>query len=87
MQESFTTDKTVKAALVLDARSETAVATALVLKAPAENSGLVAVAWSREKAEEARIDELYWADTRVMLADELTKGSIDRSNLQAVSVK
>ena len=41
MQESFTTDKTVKVALV-DARSETAAA-------------LVAVAWLREKAEEARI--------------------------------
>ena len=83
MQESFTTDKTVKVALVLDARSVTAAATAPVLKAPAENSALVAVAWLREKLKRRELDELYWADTRVMLADGLTKGSIDRSNLQA----
>ena len=76
-----TAEMKVKLALVVDARSVTASIIAPTLKAPAECSTLVAVAWLRQKLQSGELDALYWSDTRVMIADGLTKGSINRKEL------
>lgn len=67
--------------LVIDARSVASAVTAPVLRAPAECSTLVGVAWLREKLKKTEVDNLYWADTRIMIADGLTKGAVGRSTL------
>ena len=68
-------------ALVVDAKSVTAAAIAPVLKAPAENSALVSVAWLREQLRRKILSSLFWSDTRIMIADGLTKGAIPRQAL------
>ena len=73
-----------KMALIVDARSVTLAITAPVLKAPAENSALVSVAWLRNHLRNRVLDFLLWADTRVMISDGLTKGSINREGIHAV---
>ena len=74
----------VQLALVVDARSVTSSITAPTLKAPAECSTLVAIAWLRQKLQSGELDALYWSDTRIMIADGLTKGSINRRELHQV---
>ena len=73
-----------KLALIVDARSVTLAITAPVLKAPAENSALVSVAWLRDHLRNRVLDFLLWADTRVMISDGLTKGSINRESIHEV---
>ena len=59
----------------------TAAVAAPVLKVPAEAPLMVHVRWVREHLARGTLNELWWVDTRSMLADALTKGSIDRSAL------
>ena len=70
---------------VLDAESVTAAVTAPVLKIPAEPSLLVHVRWVRQLVQAGVLKGLWWTDTRSMLADGLTKGSVDRSALESVA--
>ena len=70
---------------VLDAKSVTSAITAPFLKVPAEPSLLVHVRWVRALLQGKVLDGLWWADTRSMLADGLTKGSVDRSALETVA--
>lgn len=63
---------------VVDAKSVTAAITAPFLKIPAEPSLLVHVRWVRDLLLKKVLQGLWWTDTRSMLADGLTKGSIDR---------
>lgn len=69
---------------VLDAKSVTAAVTAPILKTPAEPALLVHVRWVRHLLQSKVLQGLHWTDTRSMIADGLTKGSIDRSALEAV---
>ena len=66
---------------ILDAKSVTAAVAAPVLKTPAEAPLMVHIRWLREHLSRRTFSELWWTDTRSMLADALTKGSIDRSAL------
>ena len=70
--------------LVVDAKSVTAAAISPILRAPAESSALVAVAWLRERMQRKDLTHLYWCDTRCMAADGLTKGSIRRDAIQSI---
>ena len=56
-------------------------------KVPAECSLLSSVQCIRELVDEQRLKMLYWIDTRDMLPDGLTKGSVDRSALLTVISK
>ena len=40
---------------------------------PTECSTMVAVAWLRENMKKIEVDNLCWADTKIMIADGLTK--------------
>lgn len=71
-------------ALAIDAKSVTAATISPVLRAPAENSALVSVAWLREQLKREALNALFWSDTRTMSADGLTKGSIHRQGLHDV---
>lgn len=71
-------------ALAIDAKSVTAAAISPVLRAPAENSALVSVAWLREQLKRKALNALFWSDTRTMAADGLTKGSINRQGLHEI---
>ena len=51
---------------------------------PAECSLLSSIQSIREPTDEGRLRKLYWIDTRDMLPDGLTKGSIDREALLSV---
>ena len=70
-----------KLILVVDAKSVTAAVTSPTLKAPAECSTLVAIAWVRQKLHKGELSALFWSDTRAMIADGLTKGSINRKEI------
>ena len=54
------------------------------LKLPAEKSTYYHLAFLREKLVCGLISSYNWTDTRDMVADGLTKGSVDRSALSAV---
>ena len=54
------------------------------LKLPAEKSTFYHLAFLREKLESGLIHAYNWVDTRDMVADGLTKGSIDRGALSAI---
>ena len=54
------------------------------LKLPAEKSTFYHLAFLREKLESGLIHSYNWVDTRDMVADGLTKGSIDRGALSAI---
>ena len=84
LQQNDPNKMNTKMALIVDARSVTLAITAPVLKAPAENSALVSVAWLRNHLRNRVLDFLLWADTRVMISDGLTKGSINRESIHAV---
>ena len=50
-------------------------------KVPAESSLLSSVQAVREALVEKRLRTLYWVDTRDMVSDGLTKGSVDRAEI------
>ena len=54
------------------------------LKIPAGNSLLLHVQYIRELLDTHVLDALLWLDTRDMMADGLTKGSVEREALHAV---
>ena len=84
MQQNDPSNMKTKLALIVDARSVTLAITAPVSKEPAENSALVSVAWLRNHLRNKVLDFLLWADTRVMISDGLTEGSINRESIHAV---
>ena len=71
-------------ALAVDARSVTAAVIAVHTKVPAEPSLLLHVRWLKQLLERRRLSELYWTDTRSMVSDALTKGSVTRELIAAV---
>jgi len=73
----------VKLVLYVDAMSVYAAVTATNIKAPAEKSLLSHVQFLREMLEHKLLAALVWLDTRDMLADGLTKGTVERDVLQA----
>ena len=66
---------------ILDAMSVSSAIVAPCLKAPAESSLLVHLRWFRQQVQRD-ILKLIWCDTRSMVADGLTKGSVGRELLQ-----
>jgi len=74
----------VKLALYVDAMSVFAAVTATFLKIPAEKSLLSHVQYIRELLDTHVLDALLWLDTRDMIADGLTKGSVEREAIHAV---
>ena len=68
----------VPGALYLDALSVYASITATFVKTPADNGVLIHCLYLRELLDNNVIWALIWQDTRDMLADGLTKGSVDR---------
>jgi hypothetical protein len=72
---------TVYITLTTDAESVYKSLTSRDLKTPAEKTLLGHVCWLRELLLKKNIRELQWCDTRDMLADGHTKGSIDRAML------
>ena len=71
----------VPAALYLDALSVYAAVTATFVKIPADNGVHVHCLYLRELLDNNVLFALIWQDTRDMLADGLTKGSVDRKAL------
>ena len=71
-------------ALSVDARSVTAAVIAANTKIPAEPSLLLHVNWLRQLLVRKRLAALFWTDTRSMVSDGMTKGSVDRGLIQAV---
>ena len=67
--------------LMIDALSVFAAITATYIKHPAEKSLLSHIQFIREMLDSGVLDALLWIDTRDMLADGLTKGTIDRADL------
>ena len=70
--------------LYLDAMSVYAAVTATFVKTPAEQGTLVHVQFLRELLDRNVLHAIAWVDTRDMLSDGLTKGSIDRKALHDV---
>ena len=62
----------------IDARRLFSAVEAKETKVPSECSLLSSIQCVRELIDEKRLRRLYWIDTRDMLPDGLTKGSIDR---------
>ena len=69
--------------VVIDADSVYTSVTALQVKAPAEKSLLVQLQWLRELLDRRVVHTLAWCDTRDMISDALTKGSVDRARVHA----
>ena len=59
-----------------------AAATASHVKIPAEKSLLSHLQYCRELVDRGILAFLAWSDTRDMLADALTKGSVDRERIE-----
>ena len=74
----------VKTVLVIDALSVLSAVTAVTPKIPTEKGLMVLLRWLREQLETGRCYAIVWVDTRDMLADALTKGSVDRAALHQV---
>ena len=73
-----------KLALYVDAMSVFAAVTATFLKIPAEKSLLSHVQYIRELLDTHVLEALLWIATRDMIADGLTKGSVDREAIDSV---
>ena len=69
--------------LCVDAMSVLAAMTAEAVKASAEKSLLGHLLWLRELADRGILTGAAWVDTRDMLSDGLTKGSVERSLIDA----
>ena len=67
--------------LYIDALSVYAAVTATFIKVPAEKSLLSHVQYVRERLDRRVLQYLFWLDTRDMIADGLTKGTVDRGQL------
>ena len=68
--------------LLIDAKSVFESLKAVVFKAPSENSLAGHVLWLREMLEKKLLQFVTWTDTRDMLADGLTTGSVSREALE-----
>ena len=68
--------------LYVDAKSVYAAISATFVKTPAEKSLLTHVQFLREALERGMISVLLWVDTRDMISDGLTKGTVGRELLQ-----
>ena len=73
--------------LCVDAKSVYSAIEAKDTKVPSESSLLSSVQCGRELLDNKRLRALHWIDTRDMIADGLTKGSIDRKALHMVIEK
>jgi hypothetical protein len=71
----------VKLVLIIDAMSVYAAVSSSNVKTPAEQSLLVHIKWLRACLDAGLLYAMVWSDTRSMLADGMTKGAIDRSDL------
>ena len=80
-----TTALAVEIELSLDSMGVVTAVTAPRPKPPAEHSLLPHVLWLRDLLCSGQLKALSWEDTRDMVADGLTKGSIDRAALQAAA--
>ena len=69
--------------VVVDADSVYTSLTAQQVKAPAEKSLLIQLQWLRELLERRVLHTVAWCDTRDMISDALTKGSVDRARIHA----
>ena len=67
--------------LMIDAKSVYMSTKATTFKPPTEHSLSGHVLWLREMNEKSLIKNIYWVDTRDMIADGLTKGNIPRDLL------
>ena len=70
-----------KVILTTDAESVFKSITSRDLKTPAEKTLLGHIAWIRELLQLKLLESIQWCDTRDMVADGHTKGSIDREML------
>jgi hypothetical protein len=70
-----------KVVLTIDAESVYKSLTSRDLKTPAERTLLGHICFIRELLQLGLIDSIQWCDTRDMVADGHTKGSIDRQLL------
>ena len=68
----------------IDARAVYDGVTAVQPRTPAEKPLFLHALAVREHLESGHLNRLWWFDTRAMLADGLTKGSVDREALVAV---
>ena len=71
-------------ALVIDAKPVSAAVIAPNVKVPAEPSLLLHVCWLRQLIQDGRLEALFWSDTRAMVADGMTKGSVTRELVTTV---
>ena len=74
---------TMPAHLIIDAKSVQDAVTAAHVKPPAEKPLLLQVQWLREQLDRQVLTTIIWLDTRDMLADGMTKGSVDRKQIRA----
>lgn len=74
-----------KHTLCVDSMGMLTAVTASRPKPPAENSLYPHVLWLRELLTSKLLHSMMWEDTRDMVADALTKGSISRDALQSVA--
>ena len=70
-----------KIVFVVDSMSVFAAVTAVQIKVPAESSLLSHIQFLRELLDNNVVEALAWTDTRDMVADGLTKSSVDRTAL------
>ena len=73
----------VRLSLYVDAMSVYAAVTATFIKIPAEKSLLSHIQYIRGLLDTKVLEALVWLDTRDVVADGLTKGSVDRDALHA----
>ena len=73
----------VKLSLYVDAMSVYAAVTATFIKIPAEKPLLSHILYIRELLDTKVLEAPVWLDTRDIVADGLTKGSVDRDALHA----
>ena len=71
----------IKVCLCVDAMSVYSAISAPTLKVPAESSTFLHLKWIRELIERQVLHCIAWIDTRSMVPDGLTKGSVDRKAL------
>ena len=69
--------------LCIDAMSVLAATSAEAVRAPTEKSLMGHVLWLRELADRGLLTGIAWVDTRDMLSDGLTKGSVARDLIDA----
>ena len=68
--------------LIIDAKSVFESVRVQTFKPPSENVIAGHCFWLRELCERKLIQHFTWADTRDMLADALTKGTVERNSIE-----